>query len=142
MNTSKTPTERAMTFVDTSAFFAVLDRDDRFHAAASKIWTRLVDSGGPLIAHNYVLVETFALIQRRLGSAALRAFNDDVMPSLRLLWVDERLHSAGTTACLAAARRDMSLVDWVSFELMRTHGLEEVFAFDQHFREQGFTVIP
>lgn len=132
----------AMTFVDTSALYAVLARDDQFHSSASKIWGTLIDGGDLLVAHNYVLVETSTLVQRRLGPAALHAINDDVLPSLRLVWVDETLHSAGMTACLAAARRDISLVDWISFQVMRTHGVAHVFAFDEHFREQGFTLIP
>ena len=131
-----------MTFVDTSGIYAVLDRDDQFHQRAADCWRGLIGDGSPLVAHNYVLVETIALAQRRLGSLAVRALNDDVFPSVRLIWVDEALHTVGMTACLATARRDISLVDWVSFELMRTHGVQQVFAFDEHFREQGFAVIP
>jgi predicted nucleic acid-binding protein len=102
----------------------------------------LEDGGDALVAHTYVLVETCALAQRRLGPAAVRAVHYDVLPSLRLVWVDERVHAAGMTACLAAARRDISLVDWISFEVMRAHGVEQAFAFEVHFREQGFTLIP
>ncbi len=40
---------------------------------------------------------------------------------------------------LAANRRQLSLVDCVSFAAMRELGIEHYFAFDQHFDEQGFT---
>lgn len=43
---------------------------------------------------------------------------------------------------LAANRRNLSLVDCVSFEVMRDLGVKDVFAFDPHFREHGFTCIP
>jgi predicted nucleic acid-binding protein len=39
---------------------------------------------------------------------------------------------------LAAGRRKLSLVDCVSFELMRGCGCNHAFAFDAHFEEQGF----
>ncbi len=144
MSTWRRPTGPGMrtVLVDTSGFYALLDRDDQFHQRAGECWRALIGDGRPLVAHNYVLIETIALAQRRLGPAAVRVLNDDVFPSVRLFWVDEPLHAAGMTACLAAARRDISLVDWVSFELMRTQGVQQVFSFDEHFREQGFVVIP
>ena len=54
-------------------------------------------------------------------------------------WVDEALHDRAVAALLAADRREVSLVDWTSFELLRTHALDTAFAFDSHFWEQGFT---
>jgi predicted nucleic acid-binding protein len=60
-------------FVDTSALYALLDRDDRRHADAAAIWRRLAEEARPLTTHSYVLVEAFALVQRRLGPAAVRA---------------------------------------------------------------------
>jgi uncharacterized protein len=42
---------------------------------------------------------------------------------------------------LAAARRNLSLVDCVSFELMRRLGIRRVFCFDPHFAEQGFELV-
>ena len=39
---------------------------------------------------------------------------------------------------LAEGRRKLSLVDCVSFELMRDKGRHTGFAFDAHFNEQGF----
>ncbi len=43
-----------------------------------------------------------------------------------------------TSALLAANRRQLSLVDCVSFVVCRQRQLEQVFAFDTHFSEQGF----
>jgi len=40
---------------------------------------------------------------------------------------------------LAAGRRDVSLVDWTSFELMRQRGVDHAFAFDVDLDDQGFT---
>jgi len=36
-------------FIDTSAFLAVLDADDRYHLKAKKEWIRLVQSGEKLL---------------------------------------------------------------------------------------------
>jgi len=45
-------------------------------------------------------------------------------------------------ALLAADRRKLSLVDCGSFHVMRTRVVRTSFAFDPHFREQGFDVLP
>lgn len=130
------------TFVDTSALYAVLDRDDERHEAARKTWTRILSEDAPLLTSNYVLVESFALIQSRLGMEALRTFSDAVLPVIRLHWVSEEDHRTGAQAVLAADRRGLSLVDCVSFHVMRRLRVREVFAFDRHFGEQGFRVVP
>ena len=130
------------TFVDTSAFLAVLDADDAQHPRASRVWRDLVGGEDTLQTTSYVLVETFALVQARLGLQATRLLHDDVVPVLRVTWIDEELHRAAMTALLTAQRRDLSLVDCVSFAAMRRFGAERAFAFDRHFRQQGFAVIP
>ena len=52
------------------------------------------------------------------------------------------MHRAATSAFLAAGRRSQSLVDWVSFELMRRRGIDTAFAFDRDFVAEGFQTIP
>jgi predicted nucleic acid-binding protein len=38
-------------------------------------------------------------------------------------------------------RRDVSLVDAVSFVVMRQRRLEHAFAFDPHFEDEGFSLL-
>lgn len=125
-------------FLDTSALLAVLDADEASHLRADAIWRRLIGERSPLVTTNYVLVETVALAQSRLGLEATRALQQDVVPILRVLWVTEELHQTAMTALVTAGRRRLSLVDCVSFEVMRREGLHQAFAFDRHFSEQGF----
>lgn len=129
-------------FIDTSALYAILDADDENHESAKRAWTELVEHEERLVCSNYVLVETFALVQHRLGMEAVRTLQEDILPMLHIEWVDESSHHAGVTAMLTAARRKLSLVDCVSFEVMRQLGIKTAFAFDPHFAEQGFQCLP
>lgn len=95
-----------------------------------------------MVTHNYVLVETVALVQRRHGMSAVRAIVDDVVPVMRVVWVGEGEHLASTAALLAGASRAVSLVDRVSFHMMRRLGIASAFAFDPDFVKQGFAVVP
>ena len=129
-------------FIDTSAIYALLDRDDIEYKKAKKIWIDLLHSENILITSNYVLVESFALIQNRLGLEATRGFQEDIIPLANIEWVNAETHKSGMSALLAATRRKLSLVDCVSFEIMRTLGIKTVFALDPLFTEQGFQCLP
>ena len=130
-----------MVFFDTSAFLAILNKDDANHQRAKRLWGELIYSENILITNNYVTVESLALIQRRLGMESVRVFQEDVLPLMNIEWIDKAIHEAGISALLTASRKKLSLVDCVSFEIMRNLGIKKVFAFDPHFEEQGFEVI-
>ena len=129
-------------FVDTSALFAILDADDQNHERAKHAWTDLINQGTELVCSSYVLVEIFALVQHRLGMKAVRVLQEDMMPMLHVEWVDVGTHDAGVAALLTAGRRQLSLVDCVSFDVMRRLGAKTAFTLDSHFAEQGFEQIP
>ncbi len=124
-------------FVDTSAFLAMLVETDLNHSTATRIWSDIVQKNYNLFSTNYVILETIALIQRRLGMDILRAFCDDVLPFLTTIWVDDAIHQAGIAAVLSANQRQLSLVDCTSLAAMRNRGLDTVFVFDRHFEKQG-----
>ena len=126
------------TFVDTSALLALLDGGDDSHAAAVTTWQKLAAQSARLVTTNYVLVETTAVAQHRLGVDAVRALVRDVIPLLDVVFVDETTHAAAVAALLAAGRRHLSLVDCASFEVMRAAQVVTAFAYDRHFHEQGF----
>ena len=131
-----------MILVDTAAFYALLDRSDPAHPAAVVVLERLRAADAALVTHQYVLVETTALLQRRLGMAAVRRFTDDLLPLAEVVWIDAELHAQAREALLAANRRDISLVDRVSFVVMRRLGIGQAFTFDADFAAEGFDVVP
>jgi predicted nucleic acid-binding protein len=128
-------------FIDTSALFAVLDADDEHHKKAKDTWSRLISEEEHIVCSNYVLVETFALVQNRLGLDAVRTLQEDILPIITVEWVDEATHKAGVTSLLTAIRRSLSLVDCISFNIIRKLGIKKVFTYDPHFKEQGFIYI-
>jgi predicted nucleic acid-binding protein len=128
--------------VDTSAFFALLDTDDRRLDQAVRTLADLRASGTSLLTHEYVVLETISLVQRRLGMDVLRSFVDDLLPLVDIEWVGPALHAEAREAMLAAGQRGISLVDWTSFLVMRRRGIGTAFAFDDDFAAQGFTTLP
>ena len=132
-----------MIFVDTSAFLAVLDKNDINHALALRCWKNLLQEvHPPLSTNNYVIVESIAIIQKRLGLQAVRDLQTEVLPFVQIEWIDENQHTLVIETVLATNRRKLSLVDCSAFQTMNNLGIDTVFTFDDHFREQGFNVIP
>jgi predicted nucleic acid-binding protein len=123
-------------FVDTSALLAILDEDDRFHREAAETFRALM-AGTELVTHNYVEVEVLSLARRRLGPGAVARLTDRLLPAMTTIWVDEPLHRAALAAHRGAGA-SVSLVDNVSFEVMRREVIDQAFAFDADFEAQGF----
>jgi|GEM_PF-238279 Predicted nucleic acid-binding protein, contains PIN domain len=126
-------------FVDTSALYALVDDGDPHHGDAVGSLQR-VQGSADLLTHNYVLVEAISLVRRRLGASAELHLMDVILPIVRTIWIDELTHRAATTAYRAASRSG-SLVDYVSFEVMRQAGVEVAFAYDRDFERQGFRPV-
>ena len=130
------------TFVDTSAILAVLDRTDHRHEPCAETWTALAEGDEPLVTSSYVLVELISLAQRRLGWESVRAIDTAVTPVLDVAWTDAADHRAGLTTLLQSKRRKLSLVDCVSFAVMRRLRISRAFTLDRQFRQAGFRVVP
>lgn len=128
-------------FLDTSAVLALMNPKDEQHGRARGAFDLLASQRAALLTTSLVLVETHALLGRRLGLAAVRAFRSDLAPLAETAWVDESTFESGLDLLLARTKRDLSLVDAVSFLVMRQHGIEHAFAFDPHFEEEGFSLV-
>jgi len=126
-------------FVDTSAILAVFDAADAAHGEASSVWRRLIEAADELVTTNYVVVEAVALLHRRFGAEAVRRLADDLLPALSVHFVDSGVHQAALSAVTAGSGKSgPSLVDCVSFEVIRSLKADVVFAFDKHFRSRGY----
>ena len=132
----------ARVFVDTSALYSTLVRDDENHSAASSAFQLLKERGATLVTSSYVVHETIALLQRRWGIDAVREWERNVEGRLHIVWVDAEVHGHAMGALLGAANRAISLTDWASFEIMRREGIDRAFTFDRNFGNRGFEVIP
>jgi predicted nucleic acid-binding protein len=92
-------------YIDTSALLAILNPHNRVHLPARELWQALLDTEATLICSNYVLVETLALVQRRMGLEAVQTLVSDILPVLQVEWVDETEHWAGAQLLLIPIAR-------------------------------------
>ena len=102
----------------------------------------VVERERPLWTTSYVVVETVALLQHRIGLEPVRDFENHVYPLLSVEWVSEALHRRGPRRLSRENRRRLGLVDCVSLEFMRQRGIDEALGLDRHFEEAGYALLP
>lgn len=129
-------------FIDTSAFYAMMDAQDDFHPKANDFFIETIHHECLFYASDDILVETLALLQNRLGRKASRSFVEHIMPLFALFWVDQRIHERVLRNLLLVSGSKNRFVDYRSFQIMRDQAIKSAFSLDDPFRLQGFDFIP
>jgi predicted nucleic acid-binding protein len=127
-------------FVDTSAWLAYANRADTAHAAVRDALKRF---GGRLVTTNFVFDETVTTC-RRMGHPAAVLVGEvlrdpDVVDLVRVRPRDEE---SAWQLFQDRADKTYSFTDCTSFEVMRRLGLDRAATLDEHFRQEGFDVVP
>jgi predicted nucleic acid-binding protein len=134
-------TEMPTFFVDTSAWFDIVNSRAPHHAELSRL-VRQTDV--LLVTTTYILAELAALLLARSGHA-LAAEVGTTMRSTRGIRIehpDLAEESRAWRLFLDRPDKTYSLTDCLSFVTMRRLGLDTALATDQHFRQEGFVVFP
>ena len=133
-------TERVL--IDTSVLYAIYSAEDLFHLRASDGYRRLANTNQELWTTSYVLVETAALMHRRLGFEVVAEFSNWLKePGVNVRWVDSSMHEAAWNQFMAEQGRGLSFVDW-TIALASREMSAPVFTFDGGFANQGVSVVP
>ena len=129
----------ARVLVDTSAVYALLDRGDAWHKAATDTLHSLKLARTEPLLTNFVVAECHALALSRLGpEVARRWLLGNVWPVERVTEGDE---ARARTIVGQYTDKTFSYTDATSFAVMERLGLRRAFAFDPHFQQYGFQVV-
>jgi predicted nucleic acid-binding protein len=127
-------------FADTSGLFALLVQNDTKHANAKENFAYFARQNARLYTSSFVLVETTALLERRVGLESVHDFNLIILPLLEVIWVNAEWYAKAIQRLFVQRKKELSLVDCLSFEIMESHKISLVFAFDEHFGQEGFKI--
>lgn len=128
-------------FVDTWYLIAMLDPTDAHHRAAGRL--RPVFRGRRAVTHTGVLTELLAFFcdAEAPGRAAAARMARKAPFDCEVIHVDPRLFERGLSLYEARPDKEYSLVDCISFVVMRDRGITHVLTNDHHFAQEGFTVL-
>ncbi len=131
-------------FVDSSAWIALADRSDKYHAAAARVYPELLRQYHRLVTTNLVIAETYNLLHRSLGLQPALEFLEhvSVSPSIEKICSTIELEVQAEKILRQYADQDFSFTDAVSFALMHTQAIKAAFTFDKHFLIAGFERLP
>lgn len=133
-------------FVDSSAFYAAVDTADSDHERARAVLGR----PEPLVTTDHVLVETWLLLQRRLGPTIAERFWEELRTGAATV---EPVSPADLEVAWGVGEKfpdqEFSIVDRTSFAVMQRLGVHRVATLDHDFavyrfgrdRRQAFEIV-
>ena len=132
--------ESSHVFVDSCFFIAVLNPKDDLHAIAKQAEEDLKHPR--FVTTDFVLVEVLSYFARQASearSAAARLVKKVMdRPDFEVVPTTREWFMRGFDLFEARPDKEYSLVDCVSFEVMRRRGIQRALTGDHHFEQEGF----
>jgi uncharacterized protein len=131
-------------FVDTSAWYALIDRRDAGHSRMTALVRRLIKAGARLVTTDYVVDESCTLAKARIGSLAAVRLLDLLSQTVAvdLEWIGPERFDRADALFRKYDDQAFSFTDCTSFAVMRERRIREVITDDDHFRIAGFRLLP
>ena len=130
-------------FVDTGAWIALADKNDKHHASAVEVYGLIRKRNIKLFITDYIFDETVTWLLYKIRHKVACDWGNRILNSrmVELVKVNtEHIHAAWK---LFQKYQDQtfSFTDCLSFQIMEALDIKIVFAYDSHFSTVGFSVI-
>lgn len=131
-------------FVDTGAWFALNDRKDRHHAAASRFLESFGTEPVLLFTTDYIVDEAVTLLRFKISHREAVAFLKFISQSAQVSFEQVTEGHLKRAGAIFSRYQDKlwSFTDCVSFAFMEERGLADAFTFDSNFAQFGLRVHP
>lgn len=128
-------------FMDSSAFYALMDKKDKHGMAIEQI---LKQEDVSLVTTNYIFAETISLVTKRLGKKVAIQVAKMIRASelIQVEHVSEDLQEKAWKFFEKYQDKDFDLIDATSFLVCKAHEIKQVLSLDHHFVQMGFEVLP
>jgi predicted nucleic acid-binding protein len=126
-------------YVDTSAFIALLDRSDSFHA----LFRRLFTAPPPLTTSSLVIAEGHGWFLRRYDNRRAMQFLAfiDVLPKLMIRPFDEIELAKAARVTKKFSDQDLTLADAHGLAIMRERRIGCCWSADRHLSLDGVPLV-
>lgn len=127
-------------FIDTLFVIALINRRDQYHKQASELADKF--EGNLFLITDAVLLE--------IGNALARNYRNEAVVVIEQFLASEEVEVVRLTPELfdqafalykASQDKEWSLVDCISFVVMRETGVSRALTFDRHFAQAGLEVL-
>lgn len=127
-------------FADTYGLLAFLNPHDEHHAAAAHFLTAAPE---PIVTTTWVLAELGNFLARRPSRKLFAPFVENLKreSDVTVVPADDESFDRGLELYASRADKDWSLIDCISFVVMKQNGVTDVITADHHFEQAGFTIL-
>lgn len=127
-------------FADTSYYVALLSETDEWHDAALAWSERLL---GRQFVTEYVLVELGSALAKERDRTLYVPFVEHLLadPGTHFIGASRELFHRGLSLFGQRSDKDWSLVDCISFVVMKQRRLTDALTTDRHFNQAGFKAL-
>ena len=129
-------------FIDTSAFYALVDWKDKNHKKAHRTRDSMRGKNRRLYTSNFIFDESVTLIRSKLGFEEALNFGNRMWSSkaVKMLKVTEEIENKAWGIFSKYEDKELSFTDCTSFAIMEKFGIRNAFAFDDDFERMGYLV--
>ncbi len=127
-------------FADTAYYVAFLSATDAHHEAAVDWSNRLL---GRIVVTEYVIVELGSALSGMSDRVAYSSFVRQLLvdPNTLIIPASGTLFAEGLRLFAGRPDKEWSLVDCISFVVMKQRRLRDALSTDQHFNQAGFHAL-
>lgn len=137
-------------FVDTWAWLALANRNDRYHEVARRGYEEIVKKGYRMVTTDYVLDEVMTALFKSVAFNKAVKFVEALFTAIKLDQIvleridEKRFNAAWNLRKTYQDKPDISFTDLTSFVVMQELGITKVFTGDEHFEKVnlGFEIFP
>lgn len=133
-------------FLDTGYLIALEASDDQRPEAAARHWREEVVASSPplIVTTSYVFDEVVTFFNSRGRHAKAVEIGQRLQASaaVEIVHITRELFQAGWLLFQERSDKRYSLTDCISFVVMERRQIESALAFDRHFEQAGFRLLP
>jgi uncharacterized protein len=130
-------------FIDTSAYFATINRNDASHEPSRALMEVLSTRQVRMFTTNFVVAELHALaltrFNRHVAAQALDALDTSSLTTVVRVSMGDEVRAREIIR--RYTDRDYALTDALSFAVMERLRITHAFSLDRHFAQYGRTIV-
>lgn len=128
-------------FLDTVGLIALWEDEDQWHPVARDAMTRLNKPGINLVTSTLIFIECGNAAARTPFRPEVVRLRDKMLSDNRVITPTDLDLERSWRDYAAGSAGDASIVDHISFTLMRRLGITDAFTNDRHFKAAGFKTL-
>lgn len=133
----------APVLVDSSAWIALINKDDNYHKAVADLMRHLLDGKHRLITTDMVIVETINAMSKIQHRNAVIGMIERIekSPGISVVKITDDIYEAAWSMYKRRKDKEWGITDCASFEVMKLYKVRRAFTLDHHFEQAGFNVM-